>query len=690
MQEEQEAHLEVEGWQAATAAGLLQRQMAAGEFATSSTLSQLPQLQTGMVPHAPHVQAHYAPLDFEVLSSNPSDAALNTRTDTSLLPGRGKLSGDGGTTPHRPLAFGGSSLAHAALGHEVAFAGAPAAASRQQQGGEQGAEPAAPATSTASAGAPTPLPRLRLSRASAPGQGNTAGPEEPLLSPHARATRLAADTAASQAAEEPAAGPQSPRSMHGLVRTRLLPAAADRQAVQHVGEILLSEDARSQQQQQPGSPGPASPARSARPAAFGGAALPAAGGRPFVGAPAGGSGLEAQQGGQGRGRLSLLGPPAGSGGHGGSSAGAGPSSRRFGGQLLPQLSTGLAGVLKPPSPGRISPFASSAASPMVATDLSQAARLQPEVAAGPEALTARTAEIEEELEAGGGEAHLLREQLRHGGSAPSRGSGAVAESEVEAEAGGDVGSEDDDAEEVVDTGLEVEEEAELFVERQGSQPLHQDRLLSLPSHLPAHARSVVGVGRDASCSARASAPPQLLLSSRLSAPVPVESTGLPIHPRHVPSASALQPAAGAGVAVAGQFAAARAAVPGIKPWQASAVLLRRSLSSPLIGVAEELGQQQPLSLGNRGDDSAAEAAGEGGAGSGSTRGEMWTQEALSESRMRLVAGLKRYFHAKRGEGLLSAQGLRILDYACDRAMDQAHAPLVRAQCRGSYHCCRHS
>jgi hypothetical protein len=312
------------------------------------------------------------------------------------------------------------------------------------------------------------------------------------------------------------------------------------------------------------------------------------------------------------------------------------------------------------------------------------------------------------------------------------------------------------------------------VERQGSQPLHQDRLLSLPSHLPAHARSVVGVGRDASCSARASAPPQLLLPSRLSAPVPVESTGLPIHPRHVPSASALQPAAGAGVAVAAQFAAARAAVPGIKPWQASAVLLRRSLSSPLLGVAEELGQQQPLSLGNQGDDSAAEAAGGGFAG-GCTRGEMWTQEALSESRMRLVAGgtlqqlpcqrwlcfhiltksagknarspssesagkgqnkdmacamhlsvscarlqsthpcdlcfqptpiwsvllpaaslppfnagLKRYFHAKRGEGLLSAQGLRILDYACDRAMDQAHAPLVRAQCRGLYHNCRHS
>ncbi len=41
------------------------------------------------------------------------------------------------------------------------------------------------------------------------------------------------------------------------------------------------------------------------------------------------------------------------------------------------------------------------------------------------------------------------------------------------------------------------------------------------------------------------------------------------------------------------------------------------------------------------------------------------------------AGLKRYFHAKRGEGLLSTKGLRILDYACDRAADQAYQPLVR-------------
>lgn len=44
--------------------------------------------------------------------------------------------------------------------------------------------------------------------------------------------------------------------------------------------------------------------------------------------------------------------------------------------------------------------------------------------------------------------------------------------------------------------------------------------------------------------------------------------------------------------------------------------------------------------------------------------------------MRLVAGLKRYFHAKRGEGLLSVRGMQILDHACDIAIDQAEQPLA--------------
>lgn len=48
---------------------------------------------------------------------------------------------------------------------------------------------------------------------------------------------------------------------------------------------------------------------------------------------------------------------------------------------------------------------------------------------------------------------------------------------------------------------------------------------------------------------------------------------------------------------------------------------------------------------------------------------------IAEARIRLVAGLKRYFHGKRAEGLLSARGVQLLDYACDLQMDDANKPL---------------
>ena len=43
--------------------------------------------------------------------------------------------------------------------------------------------------------------------------------------------------------------------------------------------------------------------------------------------------------------------------------------------------------------------------------------------------------------------------------------------------------------------------------------------------------------------------------------------------------------------------------------------------------------------------------------------------------MRLVAGLKRYFHDKRRQGLLSGKGILVLDHACDVAMDASASPL---------------
>eukprot|EP00891_Asterochloris_glomerata_P005137 jgi/Astpho2/5137/Aster-06348 len=51
------------------------------------------------------------------------------------------------------------------------------------------------------------------------------------------------------------------------------------------------------------------------------------------------------------------------------------------------------------------------------------------------------------------------------------------------------------------------------------------------------------------------------------------------------------------------------------------------------------------------------------------------EEVLIETRIRLISGLKRYFHDKRAEGLLSARGIQLLDRACDASMDNDKEPL---------------
>ena len=50
-------------------------------------------------------------------------------------------------------------------------------------------------------------------------------------------------------------------------------------------------------------------------------------------------------------------------------------------------------------------------------------------------------------------------------------------------------------------------------------------------------------------------------------------------------------------------------------------------------------------------------------------------QVLIETRIRLISGLKRYFHDKRAEGLLSARGIQLLDRACDASMDHNKDPL---------------
>ncbi|KAL0035986.1 hypothetical protein WJX77_010179 [Trebouxia sp. C0004] len=67
--------------------------------------------------------------------------------------------------------------------------------------------------------------------------------------------------------------------------------------------------------------------------------------------------------------------------------------------------------------------------------------------------------------------------------------------------------------------------------------------------------------------------------------------------------------------------------------------------------------------------------------------------AVADMRVRLLAGLKRYLHGKRLNGLLSSEGLRVLDNACETAAEHAaeHPEdpldvwrLVERDCRGSW------
>lgn len=51
------------------------------------------------------------------------------------------------------------------------------------------------------------------------------------------------------------------------------------------------------------------------------------------------------------------------------------------------------------------------------------------------------------------------------------------------------------------------------------------------------------------------------------------------------------------------------------------------------------------------------------------------QVELVEARVRLMAGIKNYFYEKRSQGLVSAQGIRMLDLAVNACMDEPAGPL---------------
>ena len=181
-----------------------------------------PALANRSMHNTEHRPEQFASLDIEAPLSLPSNAAFSLPDSGSATPAPG-AAGRGGTA---------SSLAHGVA--------SPGSSGASQPGAVSGPNLAAAglAAGEGSSRPLAPLPRLKLGQPLPLHHAPTAAEQATLASPRAAAARpppLAALVA------ETAAGPQSPRSMHGLVRTSLLPAAADRQAVQHVGELLSAD-----------------------------------------------------------------------------------------------------------------------------------------------------------------------------------------------------------------------------------------------------------------------------------------------------------------------------------------------------------------------------------------------------------------------------------------------------------------
>ena len=59
-----------------------------------------------------------------------------------------------------------------------------------------------------------------------------------------------------------------------------------------------------------------------------------------------------------------------------------------------------------------------------------------------------------------------------------------------------------------------------------------------------------------------------------------------------------------------------------------------------------------------------------------------TGSAVEELRVRLANSLKRHFHAKRADGLLSGRATRVLDTACDAVSPKRGFPAIRETRRG--------
>ncbi|PSC69954.1 Sodium hydrogen exchanger 7 [Micractinium conductrix] len=514
-----------------------------------------------------------------------------------------------------------------------------------------------------------------------------------------------------------ASAPTSPRGvMHGLVRTSLLPAAADRQAVQQVSELMDGEgDGGGGGSAAAGAAGsgpsaafsswstqPPSPAMTPRTAAQitprTAAQLAASGLSAAAVAPSEPSspaftprtaGLLASLGGGPRPlRHTASGSTSSSGGGSRLGGGAGrPATARcvgggFGGGLAAgsrPAHAGLAVLFKPPSPGKISPLPSAGASP-------EPSEL-PAVAEGP-------SEPPDEPTAA--------EALGFGRGLQEEAAAAAAQC-VDAAAAAAVPGSQRARQQAQRAPAAAALEQAVPLAPLDSFPSPSGRLGELVSAEeaaelgPFTAAGTAGVAHEAGATEEAGPAAAAQPQGAVSSPGRSRSLALPplvhelLSPLDLPPTVEAEEGSTHGSAAAPATALPPAAMAaaltgaGIKPWQAGALLLRRSMSSPLTGIAGQLEAAEHQAAAGQGAGKGCAGGGAAGAGQaapgmpgvgvGGPGGGQMSDEVLAEVRLRLVAGLKRYFHSKRGAGLLSSQGLRILDFACDRAMDCPHRPL---------------
>ena len=562
-----------------------------------------------LAPTVPRRQ-QFAPLAFDAGSLRAASDADFHLTEASAVSAGSSFASLGGPTP-------AAEAEHGLYAHEAAL---PAVASMSS-----------PAAAAGPAG-PAGLPPLRLGRLSVPSSPRPAAATAAVPEPQsARGTPRASLGAALAAEVGSTALLSSPRTMHGLVRGRLLPAAADRQAVMQVGEMMSDDEPAASPSSAPGSavgspsaaatapaqlPPPATlqpgPSGSLSAPSFSWQQLPPAGSR-------GASRLLHSStsdvgGGSGKwGRRSLDG--GGSGTAAAATAAVPAAPRRGFTGLGAAGSSGLAALLRPPSPGKISPLASAGNSPEPADGNEE------EEGAVAQAVGASAQQQQQQL--------LLLPELPPL-PAPLEAADGTAATPTAA--------------------------AELAAEPAAAPPAPPAAMHHAPQDSKGSSISINGsappppaIGRSVSLNVPSAGP---LPPSPFVRPVTTAGAAALPAPPHQHRAEELSPLTALPGAVLPLTASASRALGSIKPWQTGALLLRRSMSTPLTGIAEQLEGQAggkdgtgapssppagggPASGGGGGSPLPCAAGGATSAGAGTGQ---WSEEVLAEARMRLVAG----------------------------------------------------